>query len=258
MVDVHRQLLQYNGAMAALKSNATGARNLNTSVACVIEAQEGGSRKTSRKMPFAGKRAHSASATRGIPRLRRAPSARAQSSGGEAFSSCGRLSETSQQEREVTVDVSSNIEQLSEDTTEETITVIGFGRRLIATLTDGILLAAFTFIVAFAIGFVGIFIQMFNPNEPLPLSQLIIVSGLVLSVIYYVGYWSSSGQTIGNTLWGIKVVSTDGSSLSRGKALLRYFGYIVSAVVLSLGFLWAAFDRKRQGWHDKIAGTYVV
>jgi len=156
------------------------------------------------------------------------------------------------------VDVSSNIEQLSEDTTEETVTVIGFGRRLIATLTDGILLAAFTFIVAFAIGFVGIFIQMFNPNEPLPLSQLIIVSGLVLSVIYYVGYWSSSGQTIGNTLWGIKVVSTDGSSLSRGKALLRYFGYIVSAVVLSLGFLWAAFDRKRQGWHDKIAGTYVV
>ena len=156
------------------------------------------------------------------------------------------------------MDASSNIVQPSDDTTEQTITVIGFGRRLIATLIDGILLAVFTFIVAFAIGFVGIFIQMFNPNEPLPLSQLIIVCGLVLSVIYYVGYWSKSGQTIGNTLLGIQVVSKDGTSVSGGKALLRYFGYIVSAIALSLGFLWAAFDRKRQGWHDKIAGTYVV
>lgn len=156
------------------------------------------------------------------------------------------------------MDVSSNIDQPSVDTTEQTITVIGFGRRLIATLIDGILLAVFTFILAFVIGFVGIFIEMFNPNEPLPLSQLIIVCGAILSVIYYVGYWSKSGQTIGSTLVGIKVVSQDGSSLSGAKALLRYVGYIVSAIVLSLGFLWAAFDRKRQGWHDKIAGTYVV
>jgi len=156
------------------------------------------------------------------------------------------------------MDVSSNIDQPLDDTTEQTITVIGFGRRLIATLIDGILLAVFTFILAFVIGFVGIFIEMFNPNEPLPLSQLIIVCGAILSVIYYVGYWSKSGQTIGSTLVGIKVVGKDGSPVSGGKALLRYVGYIVSAIVLSLGFLWAAFDRKRQGWHDKIAGTYVV
>ncbi len=156
------------------------------------------------------------------------------------------------------MEASSSIEQPSNDTTEPTITVIGFGRRLMATLIDGILLAVFTFIVAFVIGFVGIFIQMFNPNEPLPLSQLIIVCGAVLSVIYYVGYWSKSGQTIGNTLLGIKVVSKDGSSLSGGKALLRYVGYIASGIVASLGFLWVAFDRRRQGWHDKITGTYVI
>jgi hypothetical protein len=59
-------------------------------------------------------------------------------------------------------------------------------------------------------------------------------------------------------LFGQKVVGTDGELLSWGGALLRYFGYIVSAVVLSIGFLWVAFDRKRQGWHDKIASTYVI
>lgn len=154
--------------------------------------------------------------------------------------------------------VSTDMDQASDHSPEQTITVVGFGRRLIATLTDGVLLVAFSFIVAFAIGFVGIFIQMFNPNDPLPLSQLIVISGIILSVIYYVGYWSKSGQTIGKTLLGIKVVGKDGGRLSGGKALLRYIGYIVSGIALSLGFLWIAFDRKRQGWHDKIAGTYVV
>jgi hypothetical protein len=57
---------------------------------------------------------------------------------------------------------------------------------------------------------------------------------------------------------GLKVIRTDGTQLSVGRALLRYIGYIVSASLLSIGFLWAAFDLKRQGWHDKLAGTLVV
>jgi hypothetical protein len=40
--------------------------------------------------------------------------------------------------------------------------------------------------------------------------------------------------------------------------VLRYVGYLVSAIVVSLGFIWILFDSKRQGWHDKIAKTYVV
>ena len=35
-------------------------------------------------------------------------------------------------------------------------------------------------------------------------------------------------------------------------------GYIISAVPLSLGFVWIVFDKKGQGWHDKLGGTYVV
>jgi uncharacterized RDD family membrane protein YckC len=156
------------------------------------------------------------------------------------------------------MDASTSIDQPPGDSAEKTITVIGFGRRLLATLTDGVLLAAFTFIAAFAIGFVGVFIQMFNPYEPLPIPQLIVAVGIVISVIYYVRAWSTSGQTVGKTLLGVKVVTKDGSYPSGGKAFLRYIGYLVSGIVLSIGFLWVAFDRKRQGWHDKIAGTYVI
>jgi hypothetical protein len=57
---------------------------------------------------------------------------------------------------------------------------------------------------------------------------------------------------------GITVVGTDGRPLSIGKAVLRYFGYIISAIPFSFGFLWIAFDKKRQGWHDKIAASYAI
>jgi hypothetical protein len=57
---------------------------------------------------------------------------------------------------------------------------------------------------------------------------------------------------------GIKVISSDGSPVSWGQAVLRYIGYIISGLVFALGFIWIAFDAQRQGWHDKIAKTYVV
>ncbi len=56
----------------------------------------------------------------------------------------------------------------------------------------------------------------------------------------------------------IKVVKTDGSQLDLVGALLRYVGLVISIVPLFIGVIWAAFDAQKQGWHDKIAGTYVV
>jgi uncharacterized RDD family membrane protein YckC len=41
-------------------------------------------------------------------------------------------------------------------------------------------------------------------------------------------------------------------------AFLRWVGYIISAAGICLGFIWIIFDRKKQGWHDKIAGTVVI
>jgi uncharacterized RDD family membrane protein YckC len=70
--------------------------------------------------------------------------------------------------------------------------------------------------------------------------------------------WATTGQTLGKMALGIKVIGADGAPVSWGKAILRYVGYIVSGLVLGLGFIWVAFDARRQGWHDKIAGTYVV
>ena len=146
------------------------------------------------------------------------------------------------------------------DSAALTVTVVGFGRRLLATFIDGLLLGFFTFVLAFVLGFIAILLGMYtgDPTEPLPIERLIILSAAILSLIYYVGSWVKSGQTLGKTLVGVKIVNTDGTPLSGGKAFLRYIGYIISGIVASLGFLWLAFDRKRQGWHDKLAGTVVV
>src|ERR1700737_3988575 len=84
----------------------------------------------------------------------------------------------------------------------------------------------------------------------------------LLCLIYFVYLWSSAspwpGQTVGMKVLNIRVVKTDGSDLSLVVALIRYVGLFISIIVLLIGVIWAAFDPNKQGWHDKIAGTYVV
>ena len=84
--------------------------------------------------------------------------------------------------------------------------------------------------------------------------------GTILGLAYYVYFWSSAGggQTLGMKALGIKVIRTDGSQLTVTGAIIRYVGLIIAFVCLFIGVIWVAFDANKQGWHDKIAGTYVV
>ncbi len=87
-------------------------------------------------------------------------------------------------------------------------------------------------------------------------------SGLqtLLGVVYFTYFWSAQGkgQTLGMRALNIKVVKTDGSQLDLVGAFIRYIGLVISIAVLFIGVIWAAFDSQKQGWHDKIAKTYVV
>ena len=80
---------------------------------------------------------------------------------------------------------------------------------------------------------------------------------LVVSVAYDIGFWMLSGQTLGKRLMGVRVVRVDGERLRLWNAIRRELAYVLSAI-LFLGFLWILFDNRRQGWHDKLAGTIVV
>ena len=74
---------------------------------------------------------------------------------------------------------------------------------------------------------------------------------------YFTYFHGATGQTPGKMLLRIKVVRENGKDITYGTALLRWLGYIISGLFFNLGFLWVAFDCKKQGWHDKIAGTVV-
>jgi uncharacterized RDD family membrane protein YckC len=103
------------------------------------------------------------------------------------------------------------------------------------------------------LGFIDGFIAYFFP-------ALIIwvTSGLVISVAYLLGFWAWRGQTPGKMAVGVKIIRTDSSPIKWQCVLYRFLGYIVSVVTLFIGFIWVAFDSRKQGIHDKIADTYVV
>tara|TARA_B100000959_G_scaffold60748_1_gene63792 strand:- start:254 stop:706 length:453 start_codon:yes stop_codon:yes gene_type:complete len=82
--------------------------------------------------------------------------------------------------------------------------------------------------------------------------------GLILSSVYFTYFHSATGQSIGKGLLKIKAIQTSGEPLNFKIAFIRWGGYFISGLAMYLGFLWVLFDKNKQGWHDKIAGTYVV
>ena len=81
----------------------------------------------------------------------------------------------------------------------------------------------------------------------------------VLSLAYYVIFTGSCGQTLGKMALRIKVIRKDGGDLGYGGAALREtIGKFVSGIILGIGYLMVAFDERKQGLHDKIAGSYVI
>ncbi len=140
----------------------------------------------------------------------------------------------------------------------------GFWRRFAAFMIDAAILYVVTsvFIPFRNLGY----LRLWNPDifsdisGWLILPQIILCNLLALVIIigYFVILWVWRGQTLGNMIMNIKVIRPDGTNLTFGIAFLRYLGYIVSAIPLFLGFIWIAFDKQKQGFHDKIAGTFVV
>lgn len=85
------------------------------------------------------------------------------------------------------------------------------------------------------------------------------VFGILLPLLYYWLFTGLRGQTPGKMALGIKVVNARGDRPGLGGAALReILGKLISTIVLCIGFLWIAWDKNKQGWHDWIASTYVV
>jgi len=94
---------------------------------------------------------------------------------------------------------------------------------------------------------------------PIPVIGFMSVVTPFVPWLYLWLFTGLKGQTLGKMVVGIKVVNAEGSIPGLGRAALReVLGKIISSIALCIGFLWIVRDGRKQGWHDKIANTYVV
>lgn len=131
----------------------------------------------------------------------------------------------------------------------------GFWRRLLATIIDSILLAVIITPVLMAI--YGDY--YWYGDYWFFAGTLDFWLGWVLPGVTIILFWIYKSATPGKMLLSVKLCDArTGGKPSPGQCIGRYFAYILSALLLCLGFIWIAFDNRKQGWHDKLAGTVVV
>jgi len=128
----------------------------------------------------------------------------------------------------------------------------GFWQRALALLIDWLIVV----VIAMPIIVVALGAAYFS-LDPVRRAGDLVIALVVGSLI--VGFWRYCGATPGKLAVGVKIVDANtGAAPSTGRLVIRLLCYLLSAAPLCLGFLWVAFDRRRQGWHDKIAGTVVI
>ena len=135
----------------------------------------------------------------------------------------------------------------------------GFWVRFCAAFIDGIVVNIIGMIVGFIIGFiVGMTLGSTEAVQGLA-GLLGAIVGIIISWLYFALMESSPKQaTLGKQALGIKVTNLDGRSISFGQATGRYLAKFISTLILLIGYVMAAFTKKKQALHDIIASTLVV
>lgn len=155
---------------------------------------------------------------------------------------------------------------------QTTMNYAGFWLRFLAFIIDAIILNVVKWIMITpllgVLGFSMMNMDMNNmdPEEMMPMIMAFVGSAMYISVAMGIAAWlyyalmesSARGATIGKMALGIKVVDMEGSRISFLNATGRYFAKILSAIILMIGYIMAAFTDKKQALHDQLAKTLVV
>jgi len=147
----------------------------------------------------------------------------------------------------------------------------GFWKRFAAFLIDAILLSIvqfFIFMPALAMIGVGVATTAMSDEPASGVGLILLAVGaylfaillnIIVSWLYYALMESSErGATLGKLALGIRVTDLQGNRVSFGRATGRYFGKIVSSMILMIGYLMAAFTDRKQALHDIMASCLVI
>jgi uncharacterized RDD family membrane protein YckC len=122
----------------------------------------------------------------------------------------------------------------------------GFGSRLISLIIDSIIVGVANFIIQYAV------------TAAIGSQALFAVIAIVITLAYTVYFFTSTGQTLGMKMLGIKAVDANGHVLSTGAAVIRFFGAWVSVIIIFIGYVMMLWDGRKQTLHDKFAGSFIV
>ena len=123
------------------------------------------------------------------------------------------------------------------------------GRRMGAAVYDTLLVFALMFLAT--LPFVAA-----RGGEPVePGNTAYQVTMVLVAYLFFVGFWSGYGRTLGLQSWRLRIETADGRKPSPGQASIRFFAAILSWLPAGLGFWWQLRDPERLTWHDRLSGT---
>lgn len=130
----------------------------------------------------------------------------------------------------------------------------GFWIRVWASLIDAVLLLMITLPLTMMI-----YGNLVWESKGIILGPADFLINYTLPFFAVVLFWFYKSATPGKMALNIKIVNaSDGAKLTVGQSIGRYFAYIPAALILLIGIIWVAFDKRKQGWHDKLAKTVVI
>src|SRR5690606_17302247 len=128
----------------------------------------------------------------------------------------------------------------------------GVLRRLAALIYDLLLLAALLFLFTLAL------FALRGGREIAPGTLWFQLCLAAIVVLFFTWFWVHGGQTLGMKAWRLRVVAGDGGRVRWPAALARFAAGLLALVPAGLGLWWAALDRERRGWHDRLSRTRIV
>jgi uncharacterized RDD family membrane protein YckC len=125
----------------------------------------------------------------------------------------------------------------------------GLGRRMGAIAYDSLLVFALMFLATLP------FIAARGGEHVEPGTLLHQLALLVVSYLFFVGFWAGHGRTLGMQSWRLRIETADGRKPPVWRASVRFFAAIVSWLPAGLGFWWQLWDPDGLSWHDRLSGT---
>lgn len=125
-------------------------------------------------------------------------------------------------------------------------------RRLAAIVYDGLLLLGAEFLLT------ALVLPLTGGEAIAPGNLLYRTYLLVGTFLFFGGFWTHGGQTLGMRAWRIKVQQANGQMITWLQALLRFGFALVSWLSLGAGFWWALVDKQGKAWHDRLSATELV